>query len=718
MAPGYDLVIVGAGVSGLAALQYLKSHMLLPLKILVLEARAYVGGRVKTAHIHSPAAGATYHVDLGATWLHGVDGHPLLVHNIVDEKDTQAVSRQNFWTSRKVGGEDGNIKLFAVDGSEVVSGNVDSLIHTAMDRINAAAEDAEDAPAISSVVDAVLKDMDLDQRQASIVRWVLDCHGLWLGVSLGTVSCEDWVSMAKPNEWGDYPGAHSIVTNSGLGDQIVAKLLTDSDDVRLSHRVECMKQRGEWCEVEYTVVGEGAIGGNRAKIAKSRYVISTIPIGTLKACAKGRLFLPPLAPDKLKALGRVEMTHYLKVVMVLDQNEMALLADLQRVGWFGLACGKAEKEGSPFRVFFNYFKYTKQPVLVGFAYGAEARELELNCADADIFALAAKSLSLVFQRDFESCVETYEITKWANDPYSMGAYPLGDPEDFKVLKRPHGRVYFAGDGMTDAADEGSVAAAYNTGVEVAKDLLRLLDYSRASSMMKRGKHVHARLTTGGVEEKRKHAHFAKQLKQLDIRTVCFDMDQCAVRQHSYGRLERGDMLLKFVENATEDFIAIVPKLIACGVNVAITTHSDAQEYIANNKPSTKYIIGTDLVQAVLNHHFAPELVAKIFIYAWKARLHNDHRTENQHKKKHVRLASAHFNHLPRHSILFDDLVRNVDERGDEGWMAWRVNPLRGFCIDTIDWKEVRASSNITLGGRENLRYDEMNLRLVMPYTVR
>ena len=108
------------------------------------------------------------------------------------------------------------------------------------------------------------------------------------------------------------------------------------------------------------------------------------------------------------------------------------------------------------------------------------------------------------------------------------------------------------------------------------------------------------------------------------------------------------MLLKFVENATEDFIAIVPKLIACGVNVAITTHSDAQEYIANNKPSTKYIIGTDLVQAVLNHHFAPELVAKIFIYAWKARLHNDHRTENQHKKKHVRLAPAHFNHLPRH----------------------------------------------------------------------
>jgi hypothetical protein len=54
-----------------------------------------------------------------------------------------------------------------------------------------------------------------------------------------------------------------------------------------------------------------------------------------------------------------------------------------------------------------------------------------------------------------------------------------------------------------------------------------------------------------------------------------------------------------------------------GINVAITTHSDAQEYIANDKPREKYIIGKDLVEALLNFHFPSSLVETIFIYAWK-----------------------------------------------------------------------------------------------------
>ncbi len=56
----YDAIIIGAGISGLAAANYLKNY-----KILVLEANDYVGGRIKTVKI-----GDNYY-DTGANYIHG-----------------------------------------------------------------------------------------------------------------------------------------------------------------------------------------------------------------------------------------------------------------------------------------------------------------------------------------------------------------------------------------------------------------------------------------------------------------------------------------------------------------------------------------------------------------------------------------------------------------------------------------------------------------------
>ena len=72
------------------------------------------------------------------------------------------------------------------------------------------------------------------------------------------------------------------------------------------------------------------------------------------------------------------------------------------------------------------------------------------------------------------------------------------------------------------------------------------------------------------------------------------------------------MKLSQLKNIVKD---AVKKSILSGINVAITTHSDAEEYTANNKPPSKYIIGEDLVNALLHYHFAPNLVSKIFICA-------------------------------------------------------------------------------------------------------
>ena len=59
-----DVLVIGAGISGLAAAKALVSK---GLRVLILEARDRTGGR-----IHSPDG-----FDLGAHWIHGTEGNPL-----------------------------------------------------------------------------------------------------------------------------------------------------------------------------------------------------------------------------------------------------------------------------------------------------------------------------------------------------------------------------------------------------------------------------------------------------------------------------------------------------------------------------------------------------------------------------------------------------------------------------------------------------------------
>lgn len=66
--PAETIAIIGAGVSGLAAAQYLSD---IGREVTVFEARDRIGGRIWTQEL----AGAP--VDLGASWIHGANGNPI-----------------------------------------------------------------------------------------------------------------------------------------------------------------------------------------------------------------------------------------------------------------------------------------------------------------------------------------------------------------------------------------------------------------------------------------------------------------------------------------------------------------------------------------------------------------------------------------------------------------------------------------------------------------
>ncbi len=64
----YDVVIIGAGISGLACAQALKNA---GKNVVVLEAKERIGGRLHSINYEDET------FDLGASWIHGIDNNPI-----------------------------------------------------------------------------------------------------------------------------------------------------------------------------------------------------------------------------------------------------------------------------------------------------------------------------------------------------------------------------------------------------------------------------------------------------------------------------------------------------------------------------------------------------------------------------------------------------------------------------------------------------------------
>lgn len=79
------------------------------------------------------------------------------------------------------------------------------------------------------------------------------------------------------------------------------------------------------------------------------------------------------------------------------------------------------------------------------------------------------------------------------------------------------------------------------------------------------------------------------LRQRGFRVVAFDMDLTAVAMHSRGRLRR-DKLNHYLEQATSDFVRLIPALFAEGFSLAIATHSDEAEF-GNDVKRETHILG-------------------------------------------------------------------------------------------------------------------------------
>lgn len=194
-------------------------------------------------------------------------------------------------------------------------------------------------------------------------------------------------------------------------------------------------------------------------------VIITVPLGVLKANAIK--FHPALPKDKRAAISQLGMGSYEKLYLLFDK----VFWDKDKE-WIGML---PQNEQEAFNIF-NYYKYTKKPVLIVFTSGKLARDMEKE----HLTEWVMQHLRRIYGNNIPKPIKNKK-THWGSDPFTRGSYsylPVNvDKSVIDTLAQPvANRLYFAGE-ATSNTDPSTVHGAYLSGIRAAEEVLASIKHS-------------------------------------------------------------------------------------------------------------------------------------------------------------------------------------------------------------------------------------------------
>jgi monoamine oxidase len=409
---GVDVAVVGAGAAGIGAARRLIEAG--ARRVLVLEARERVGGRVHTI------APAGFALDLGAEWLHSADRNPL--SPIAQNLGFSVHRRPPEWTSR------------LSRSGETAAAEADWLATReaqARARRKAAAEPA---------------DCSLASVLSPGGRWnqLLDATSTWAnGAELDRVSVKDYVRYDDSST--------NVNWRLGEGYGRLFEKLAEGLPVALATPVTRIDHRGHAIRID---TAHGTLDAAR--------VIVTVPTSIL--AGETIAFDPPLA-GKIAAAAGLPLG-------VDDKLFIALDGELPELGHDGFLVGATTR-----RETMNYqIRPFGRPVIYSFFGGRFAAAMECE-GEGAMFAFAADELAGLLGSDIRRRISPLAATGWLGDRWSRGSYSYATPGhagDRAVLAAPvDDRLFFAGE-ATSPNFFSTAHGAYISGIDAANAALASL----------------------------------------------------------------------------------------------------------------------------------------------------------------------------------------------------------------------------------------------------
>lgn len=328
---------------------------------------------------------------------------------------------------------------------------------------------ADPGSTLGSVLDNALmqhKDiLDLNAQDFRLFNWHIANLEYSNATNLNRLSSRGW-DVDVGNEW---DGRHTMVVG---GYQSVARgLATLPSPLNIQHKAAVKR-------IEYAPDGSSRpaqITFEDGKSVDADYVVNTIPLGVLK---HGNVdFQPPLPPWKTQAIERLGFGVLNKVILVY--KEAFWDKDRDIFGMLQTPTNRASLNQKDYASrrgrFFQWFSVTNttgMPCLLALMAGDAAYDTEITPND-ELIAEATEVLRMRYGARVMQPLEAI-VTRWESDRFARGSYSNAgvnmQPEDYQLMARTIGNLYFAGE-HTIVTHPATVHGAYLSGLRAASDVL-------------------------------------------------------------------------------------------------------------------------------------------------------------------------------------------------------------------------------------------------------
>ncbi|KAJ6836695.1 lysine-specific histone demethylase 1-like protein 3-like [Iris pallida] len=443
--PNNTVVIVGAGLSGLAAARQLLSF---GFKVVVLEGRKRCGGRVYTKRMEgaSSNASAIAAADLGGSVLTGTLGNPLAI-----------VAKQLGSVMHKVRDK---CPLYGPDGRPV-DPDVDTKVEHAFNRL------LDKASKLRQCMGEVSMDVSLGaaletfrqvygdavtDEEMNLFNWHLANLEYANAELLSRLSLAFW-DQDDPYDMG---GDHCFLPG---GNGRLIQALAENVPIIYEKTVHTIRYGGDGVQV---IAGGQVYEGDMA--------LCTVPLGVLK---KGTIkFVPELPQRKLDGIKRLGFGLLNKVAMLFPHVFWSTDLDT-----FGHLAEVPSRRGE-FFLFYSYATVAGGPLLIALVAGEAAHSFE-SMPPTDAVTQVLQILRGIFEPQGINVPDPLQsvCTRWGTDSFSLGSYSnvavgaSGDDYDIMAESVGDGRLFFAGEATTRRYP-ATMHGAFLSGLREAANMAR------------------------------------------------------------------------------------------------------------------------------------------------------------------------------------------------------------------------------------------------------